>query len=144
MLVQEIINDLGSGIINTKGVKVHITGFLLEERLLGYMFTGKDCRYSIGVFPLEEYDIAYIKDNALFLILDNDIEVARYKFKPLKNDIVRYKHDGNKTTTKLYSIRYCEYSRKYNYKDMDISLLFDNELSLSDYFYNRFNNVLEI
>ncbi len=143
MLLQERIKELDSGIINICNDKIHLTGFMSSERLLDYYEKGHDCRLSIGVYPNEEYNIAYAKDNALFLILEDDIEVSRYDFKPIKNETVKYKDTDNKQRTKVYTIRYCDYSNKYNYKDIDKSILFNNREELSNFFLIEYNVQLD-
>ena len=143
MLLQERIEELDSGIINILNNKIEITGFMSEERLLDYYERGYDCRYSVGLYPKEKFDIAYIKDNALFIILENNKEIARYKFVPIKKDTVNYKCDDNKTKSKIFTIRQCIYTNQYNYKDNEKSLLFDTKSELESYFKNQYGVNLE-
>jgi len=83
MLLQESIQELGSGIINVLDNQIRLTGFMCNERLVDYCLHGHDCRFSVGVYPKEKFDIAYIKDNALFIILENGVEIIRYQFIPI-------------------------------------------------------------
>lgn len=144
MQLQERINELNSAIIDIRNNKIHLTGFMSKERLLDYYDKGFDCRFSIGVYPKENYDIAFICDNGLFLILQNGVEVSRYNFIPLKNDTVKYKTEDGKLRTKVYTIRYCMHSNKYNYKDIDKSILFNSKEELSNYFLNEYNISIEL
>lgn len=144
MLLQERIKELNSGIINHCNDKIHLTGFMSKERLLDYYIEGRDCRLSIGVYPKEEYDISYIKDNALFIILENGKEISRYEFNTIKNSTVNYKSNDNKLKSKVYTIRYCLHSNKYNYKDNDKSILFNSKEELLTYFFNEYNIILQL
>ncbi len=144
MLLQERIQELNSGIINIVNDKIHLTGFMSSERLLDYYNEGYDCRFSIGIYPKENFDIAYIKDNGLFIILKDGQEVNRYEFKQIVNETVKYKDDNNKLRSKVYTIRYCKYSNKYNYKDSDKSILFDNKKELLAYFFKEYGTNLQL
>lgn len=144
MLLQERINELGSAIINIRNRKIHLTGFMSSERLLDYYEKGNDCRLSMGVYSIEEYNVAYGRDNALFIVLEDNIEVSRYEFRLIKNDTIKYKDEDNKPRTKVYKIRYCKYSNMYNYKDIDKSILFNNEEELLNYFLNEYNVQLQL
>lgn len=144
MLLQEKIEESNSAIINILDNKVEITGFLSEERLFDYYNKGIDCRFSFGIYSKEAFDIAYIKDNALFVILDGNKEVSRYKFIPIKKDILNYNdtNNNNKTVSKIFTIRKCYFTKKYNYIDTEKSLLFDNESDLLYYFKNEYDHNL--
>lgn len=144
MSLQESIIELDSGIINMTNDKIHLTGFMSPERLLDYYVRGYDCRFSVGVYPKEDYDIAYIKDNALFIILEEGKEVSRYHFKVIKKDTLKYKDDNNNPRTRVYTIRYCDYSKLYSYKYEGMSLLFNNKEELLNYLLNKYNIQLVI
>ena len=49
-MLQERIAELGSAILEIKGEKVHILGFMSTERLNDYMETGSKCFYSQGIY----------------------------------------------------------------------------------------------
>ena len=82
-----------------------------------------------------------IKDNALFLILEEGKEVSKYKFIPIKKDIINYKdiNDNNKPKSRIFTIRQCFFTKKYNYIDTTNSLLFDSVLELINYCKNKYN-----
>lgn len=145
MLLQDTIEELGSAIINIYPNKIFVTGFLSSERLFDYYDRGFDCRYSVGVYPIESYDVAYAKDNSLILILESDIEKLRYKFIKIKNDTVTFKLPGEKIKrSKVYSIRKCAITNIYNYKDTEKSLLFNTQFELSAYFHTEYGIELEL
>lgn len=140
MLLQRCINELNSGIINIFGNKIEITGFLSEERLIDYYDKGYDCRFSIGLYKNEPFNISYIKTNALFIILKNGKEISRHKFIPIKKDIINYKDiKDNKAKSKMFIIRQCYYTKKYNYIDNKNNLLFNSNINLKEYFKDEYN-----
>jgi len=144
MLLQERIEELNSGIINILNNKIEVTGFMSEERLLDYYERGYDCRFSVGLYPKEEFDIAYVKDNALFIIQENGKEIKRYKFIPIKKDTVNYKDIDGKTKSKIFTIRQCIYSNQYNYRDNEKSIIFATRSDLESYFINQYGVILNL
>lgn len=144
-LLQEQLNELGGAIIDVHENYIKLTGFMYPERLLYYLNTGHDCRYSVGVYPKEEYNICDVKDNSLCIIKEKGKEVIRYNFKPIKNDTIKYKLPGEKIQrSKLYIIRKCSLTDKYNFKDTEKSILFNNEIELRNYFNIQFGKDLEL
>jgi hypothetical protein len=127
MSLQERIEEMDSCILNVKNDLIELTGFTCPERLLDYHETNSDCWFSLEISKVEDYDIAYIKDNALFVILDNNIEVKRYHFIPLERKTIKYKSKKTKSSIadKTYSIRKCSQTGLFNYKDAQQSLLFN-------------------
>lgn len=142
MLVQERIEELNSIIIDVFDDKIKLTGFLSEERLFDYYEKGSECRFSVEVYPKEEFNIAYAKDNAIIILREHGVEIGRYKFIPLKRDTVKYKDIDKNNRSRSYTIRQCYYTKKFNYKDSEKSILFDDETSLREYFWNEFNSEL--
>ena len=128
MILQERIEELGSGILTIDNSKVTLIGFTCPERLNDYYIKNIQCFFSMGVYDLEPLDFSFINDDTLFIVND-------------KKDTVKYKNE-NKFLSKVYKIRKCTYTHKYNYKDAEISLLFDTKKDLIKYFKNRFNNDL--
>lgn len=141
MILQERIEELGSGILTVKDSKVELIGFTCSERLYSYYDNGVLCHFSTGIYDLEPLDFSRIQDNALFIIKDNGKE-SRYQFNLLKKDTVKYKDENNKLFSKVYSIRKCCSTNKFNYKDMNVSILFDNKEDLQKYFKDRFGSDL--
>ncbi len=145
MLLQESIQELGSGIINVLDDKIRLTGFMSSERLVDYHLHGYDCRFSVGVYPKEKFDIAYIRDNALFIILENGVEIIRYQFIPIdkyKKYEIKYKDIDNKPKSKVIMIRRCSYTSKYNYVDTLESIIFDTMEELTTYLKKEYNHDL--
>lgn len=143
MLLQERITELGSGILTITNSKVELIGFTCPERLDDYYYKNIQCYFSVGIYDLESLNFSYIKDNALFIIIDKDNNKQyKYQFKLLKKDSIKYKDDNKKMFSKVYYIRKCIYTNKYNYKDMDVSVLFDTKEDLMKYFENRFKKSL--
>ena len=142
MLLQDRIEELDSAILDIKD-KVYLTGFMSAERLTDYYNKNIQCYLSKGIYELENLDFSKIKDNAMFIILKDNVEIKKYQFIPIKNGSVSYKVPDKKSKlTKVYTIRKCNFSNKYNYVDSDISLLFDTYDDLSSYFLDRFNCIL--
>lgn len=144
MLLQERIQELGSGILKINNNIVELIGFMSEERLKDYHEKNINCFFSHGFYDLEELNFGYINDNALFIVYENNVEKFRYNFIVIKKDILKYKNTENKNLSKVYWIRKCSYCNQFNYRDMDESILFDSKDSLEEYFFNRFNQKLNL
>ena len=145
MLLQESIQELGSGIIDILDDKIRLTGFMSSERLVDYHLHGYDCRFSVGVYPKEKFDITYIRDNALFIILENGVEIIRYQFIPIdkyKKYDLKYKDIDNKLKSKVITIRRCSYTSKYNYVDTLESIIFDTMEELMTYLKKEYDHDL--
>lgn len=140
MFLQERIEELGSGILTITNSKVDLIGFTCPERLNDYYYNNSKCYFSVGIYDLESLDFSRIQNNALFIIDNKDTNTLfKYQFKLLKKDTIKYKDNKNKALSKVYYIRKCKYTNKYNYKDMDVSVLFDTKEDLSNYFKDKFN-----
>lgn len=137
MILQEHIEELGSGILTIENSKVNLVGFTCAERLMDYYDKYIQCFFSHGIYDIEPLDFSKTQDNALFIINDKDKNTNyKYQFKLLKKDKIDYKVDG-KPVVRTYKVRLCNYTNKYNYKDMDYNLLFDTKDDLLAYFKNR-------
>ncbi|SKA89498.1 hypothetical protein SAMN05428976_11319 [Clostridium sp. USBA 49] len=140
MILQERINELGSGILIINNSKIELIGFTCPERLYDYYNNHMQCYFSMGIYDLKPLDFTYIQNNALFIVEDkNLVTTSKHYFKLLKKDTVKYKTKDKKYTSKVYSISKNEYTNKYRYKDMEISILFDTKEDLLKYFKERFN-----
>lgn len=111
-MLQDVIEELGSAIVNHKGGKVYVDGFYSSDRLKDWL-DGLNCRFSQGLFDEEEVDYSRIQDNSLFVIKRDDQEICRYQYRPIFGGIVKYKMD-NINRTRKFVIRRCEYSKQYN------------------------------
>jgi len=111
-ILQEVIEELGSAIINHKDGKVYVDGFYNSDRLKDWL-DGLNCRFSQGLFDEEKLDYSRIQDNSLFIIKRDDQEIYRYQYQLIFSGVVRYKIYNNNRTRK-FVIRQCIYSTQYN------------------------------
>ncbi|MEW9096126.1 MAG: hypothetical protein AB2417_13685 [Clostridiaceae bacterium] len=143
MLLQERIEELGSGILTITNSKVELIGFTCPERLNDYYYNKDKCYFSVGLYDLESLDFSRIQDNALFVVDNKDNNTLhKYHFELLKKDTIKYKDNENKMLTRQYHIRKCKYTNKFSYKDMNVSILFDTKEELLNYFKDRFKKNL--
>lgn len=143
MILQERIEELGSGILNYKNNKIYLTGFLSKERLEDYYYNNLNCAFSNGIYDYEKLDFTKIKDNSLFLIQKDDELIEKHLYKPLFKDTFKYKED-NKIISRTFQIRSSEVSKKINFQIEKQSLLFDDLISLETYLKNEYNYKLNI
>lgn len=144
MLLQEIIKDWNSGILDIYDDKIKTTGFMSSDGLLKYYDHGLNCIFGMGVYPVLQYDIAYAQDNGLWLILEKGKEIGRHQFIPITKGTVTYENLKNKSKvgTKVFTIRKCCYTNKYNFQCVEKSLLFDTLEHLKDYFQSEYDTDL--
>lgn len=139
MLLQERIKELESLILNIKDNKIELIGFMSEDRLLSYYIDNVKCHLSHGIYNKEPFDLAYLNDNALCIIQENNIEVARYKYVPLKKGTLKYKDLKNgDIKSKVYTLRMCKYTEKYSFVESTRSMLFDTKDSLTSFLINEY------
>lgn len=145
MLLQERIEELGSGILIISNSKVELIGFTCPERLNDYYHNKDKCYFSVGVYDLEPLDFSKVQDDALFIVNDKDNNTLdKYHFELLRKDVIKYKEDTNKMITRQYHIRKCKYTNKFSYKDIDVSILFDTKEDLLNYFKYRFKIIISL
>lgn len=142
MILQERIEELNSGILKFIDNKINLIGFMSPERLEDYYIRNIQCFFSNGIYNVENLDFAYIKDNALFILIKDNMEFKKFQFELLKKDTVQFKNELNKPLSKVYYIRKCKYSKLYNYKDSDISLLFKTLDELNKFFEDKYKTQL--
>lgn len=82
-LLQNRINELDSAILNFVGDNVHITGFYNAARLESYLTKKIDNHSSKGLYKKEDIVFTGIKQNALFIVQKNGIELYRIQYKQL-------------------------------------------------------------
>lgn len=111
-VLQERIEELGSGILNYKDDKVYITGFYNSARLLDWL-NGFDCWQSKGIYDKRELNFSRIKDNALFIVREYDIEVKRFQYVPFFKGSVQF-NSADKTIKRIFTLRKCRFSGQYN------------------------------
>ncbi len=96
------INELNSAILNIKGNKVHILGFMSKEMMEKY-FEGSKNWYVMGLYDKEEMSFFDTKDNAFFIVQKEGIEIAKSQGK-YKGRVKKYNknHEGMNYAIKLY------------------------------------------
>lgn len=132
------ISALGSAILNYSDNKIYVTGFNNKERLLDYVDKGLNCIAFQGIFPSFVIDFSSIADNAHFVLMNDGSEYLRYEFVPLIKDTIKYKDSMNNSKSKVYSVRKCNYTNQFSYKDAEYSQMFDCIDDLKKYFEDRF------
>ncbi|NSB16793.1 hypothetical protein [Clostridium beijerinckii] len=150
MYLQERIEELESGIlyIDKNVNKVKLVGFLSPERLTDYYEKNIQCFFSKGLYDYEELKFENTKDNALFIVLEDNDELKKHQFIPLKKESIKYKivdeSNKSKTLSKTYTIRKCKFTNLYNYVDLEVSLLFKNLGELKKYFEKNYQMPLNL
>lgn len=143
-MINERLSELGGAILKIQGNKFHVTGFMYPERLEDYYYRNVNCFYSHGIYPISEIDYSVLKDNATVIVIDEYGNEKKTCFEVLKKDSIKYKTEDKKYLTKVYKIRKCKYTGKYNLKLTDESILFNTLEELQQDFMKRFNIILEI
>lgn len=143
MILQERIEELGSGILELKNNKVYLTGFLSRDRLEEYCNKNINCAFSHGIYDYENLDFSRIKDNALFLVIKNNKVEDKHIFNPIYKGSFKFKTEDSKTATRVFKIRIAEFSNKLNLIIDKKSLIFKNPLDLKDYLIKEYNYVLD-
>lgn len=92
-LLQVRINELDSAIINIVQNKIHITGFFNEERLMSHLEKGKDNWRSKGIYDKDEISFSNVKNNALFIVMEDDKILEKHKFTVYKRETVQRKSE---------------------------------------------------
>lgn len=154
-MLQERIAELGSAILEIKGEKVHILGFMNPERLDDYIKTGSKCFCSQGIYDNRELNFGVMQDNALFIVRKDTKEVDRFQFILLLKDTIIYKDESNKLRTKTHVVRKCNYTNLYNFiareqvnnkngkkTSVEENVIFEDKTALTSYFENRFKEKL--
>lgn len=151
MLLQDRIEELGSGVLEITNTNVNLVGFTSAERLEDYYERKIDCHYSQGIYDYEKLDYSRIQDDALFVTIKDGKEISRYQFESLlviKNeDEFKYtevdEDNKKKVKSKVFKIRKCKYTNKYNYIDNNESKLFNSFEQLDEFVFRSFNKHLK-
>ncbi|MGG7058417.1 hypothetical protein ACQPUZ_08985 [Clostridium tertium] len=144
MILQERIEELGSGILEIKNNKIHLTGFMCKERLDDYFSKNINCIYSYGIYDDEKLDFFKIKDNALFLVTENNEIKNKYLFTLIYKGSFKFKTIDNTVTTRVFKVRFEEFSNKYNLIIEKKSLLFDKIEAVKNYLEDNYKYSLNI
>lgn len=141
MYLQDRIEELQSGILEIDGNKVNMTGYYSKDRLLDYLDKGLDAYFSKGVYDYEKLDFGKVKNNTLFIIYKDGKEIARYEFQGIKKGTFDYdeKNNVNGKGTKTYLIRYCKWSKMYNYIDNETNITFSNKIDLVNFLLEKYH-----
>lgn len=156
-MLQERIEELESAILDYKpNNKVYVMGFMSEDRLNDYYINGIYCHYLQGLHDNRVLNWGKVKNNALFVIINNGNEIGRYQFMVLIKDVVKFKDSNNKLRTKTYTIRKCKYTNMYNIISRETisdngkkiseedNRLFDTVDDLKEYFFESFGSNLDL
>lgn len=146
MYLQERIEELNSAIVQIEKEKVHITGFLSKERLFDYYNDNIQCYFSKGIYDIEHLDFGKVKDNSIFLVIENGEEIQKYEFKIIKRGTVKYKDENNKSgqATRTYKIRYCKWSGLYSFNDTKYNETFNNKEKLENFITKEYKIKLDL
>ncbi|PFM75229.1 hypothetical protein COJ46_22005 [Bacillus sp. AFS077874] len=145
-MLQERIEELSSAILDFSGDYVYVTGFKSHERLLSHSSKGIDNWSSKGRYPITKSELDYkrIKTNALFVIMENGLEKAKYQFKEFKKYSQKFKDTNGLQKTRVITIRKCVYTNQFNYFTMEESYLFASFDALQSFLVERFNHEVDL
>lgn len=114
--LQEVIESLGSAIIYYTDDRIRIEGFYSINRLIDWE-AGLDCWQSKYIFDDLDVILDYtrIKDNALFIINKDGLEINRYRFEPFFKGTAKYKkNDEKKDTSRTFTLRTSLHSKQFH------------------------------
>ncbi|OZU88631.1 hypothetical protein CIL03_10065 [Virgibacillus indicus] len=137
-MLQDRVNELKSGILNIKGNKAYVTGFMSEEMLQLHLTKGPKNWSSMGLYDNEDLKFHNIKNNALFIVKKNGTEVGRYQYKPVFRDAIQYKDEDGKSLSLTINIRKSQYSAHYHLLTTKESLLFSDKDGLDSHLLEKF------
>ena len=142
-MINDRLSELGGAILEIKGDKYTLTGFMYPERLEDYKYRGINCFYSQGVYPISKIDYSILQDNAILIEVDEIGNEIWHQFIVIKSGEVKFKK-GKQYLKKVYTIRKCKYTGLYNLKFTDESLLFNSFEDLQNEFYKKFNIYVQL
>lgn len=129
--IQERISELDSGILNILKDKIELTGFLSPERLHDYL-NGINCFFSFGLYPNEIYNESVSKDDALFIVRENNVEIKRWQYQKIFESTVMLKIDG-KFSNRAIKVRKEKYTDNYHFIAHLDNKTFDSLEKLNEY-----------
>ncbi|EXF27689.1 hypothetical protein BA93_03250 [Finegoldia magna ALB8] len=138
MNLNDRIKELNSCILKVEQNGIKILGFLSKERLLDYYNKHTKCQFSQGFYEHQDYNLSYAPSNGLIIEI-KDGKTNKISFEDILIETISYTKENNKKTTKTFKIRVEQYTNKYNYVDVDSTVLFDTKLELEQYIQNKFN-----
>lgn len=129
--IQDRISELDSGIIDIYNDKIELTGFLSSERLYDYL-NGINCFFSFGLYPKENYSESVSKDDALFIVRENSVEIKRWQYQKIIESNVVLKIDG-KLNSRVIKVRKEKYTDNYHFIAFQDNKTFNSLEELNDY-----------
>lgn len=109
-LLQERVNELDSTIFSIIEDKVHLIGFFNEQRLMTHLNDDMDNWRSIGLYDYQDVSFQNIKDNALFLIVQDGEVIEKHKYTVYLRDEVERK---DKSGRLILMIRKHEFTEEW-------------------------------
>ncbi|BBN99609.1 hypothetical protein [Sporolactobacillus terrae] len=150
-MLQNMVNELESGILNIVGNKVHVTGFTREEMLQLFLDTGIEAWSSKGLYNLQDLEFHNIKSNALIIVKKDGKELNRYQYKEIIKKTIKFKNEEGKNVSRTFIIRKSAYSDHYQFyfvvdkkkeslkSEVKQSRLFDNKEELNNFLFKKFS-----
>lgn len=114
--LQEVVEVLGSAIINYADNMISIVGFYSIDRMTDWE-NGKDCWQSKYLFDDRGVVIDYtrIQDNALFIVKREGQELERHCFEPFFKGVAKFKNIAEKKQlSRTFTLRKSMYSQQYH------------------------------
>lgn len=137
-MLQDRVNELKSAILDIKGTKVYITGFMSEEMLQLHLTEGSKNWSSMGLYDDEDLEFHNIKNNALFLVKKNGSKAVRYQYKSVFRDTIQFKGEDGKSLSLIINIRKSQYSAHYHLLTTKESLLFSGKGDLDSHLLEKY------
>jgi DNA polymerase-3 subunit epsilon len=141
-LIQERIAELDSGIINILDNEIEIRGFMSPERLYDYL-NGIDCFYSFGVYPKDAFDESVIKDNALYIVRKNDVEISRWQYQKVFEGNVLLKING-KLLNRVIKVRKSRYDKNYQFISNEENRIFSCVEDMNQFILDSYDFKLQL
>ncbi|WML56504.1 BRCT domain-containing protein [Neobacillus sp. PS2-9] len=143
MMLQERINEMDSGILTIEGDRVHVMGFRNEKMLMSFLHNGKKNWSSIGLYGSQELDFSSIKNDALFIVMRDGKEIAKYQYVPLHKETINYVNEEGKKASMTFTIRRGVYSDHYHFFSEKISRTFESKESIINYVKEEFGTIID-
>lgn len=142
-MIQERINELTSGILKIENGKIHVLGFKNEKMLLSHVDNGTKNWSSIGLYDIQKINFQDIKNDALFLVIENGDIVGKYQYTPIYKGVIKYENDEGKNASRAFTIRRSKYCGHFQFVSEKISEPFESKESIINFTKNRFGINIE-
>lgn len=137
-MLQDRVNELKSAILDIKGNKVYVTGFMSEEMLQLHLTEGSKNWSSMGLYDDEDLEFHNIKNNALIIVKKNGVKAGRYQYKPVFKDTIQFKDEDGKSLSLTINIRKCQYSAHYHLLTTKETLPFSGKDDLDSHLLEKY------